>query len=217
MKPQLIMWFLVSFLWGTAWGQNVGIGTNSPEEKLEVAGKIFSNLGGIKFPDHTVQTTAAYNQNTPEEASQPRGIALIYFENIPGDLDTLGQFDVSLVYDWQVSMIRNTGAAQYIDFLITKQINRATIHLLNRLVTNTTIQMVHIYLTREMTPGIPEIYCEIELTGVKVSGLSPHVTPQQADQYSHLEVLKLLPTTIRFEDIQSGQSFCWDFVTNGPC
>ncbi|MHC4591356.1 MAG: beta strand repeat-containing protein, partial [Planctomycetota bacterium] len=37
----------------------VGIGTNSPGEALEVAGIIYSNTGGIKFPDATVQTTAA--------------------------------------------------------------------------------------------------------------------------------------------------------------
>lgn len=38
---------------------NVGIGTSSPSAKLEVNGLIHSTLGGIKFPDGTVQTTAA--------------------------------------------------------------------------------------------------------------------------------------------------------------
>lgn len=37
----------------------VGIGTTSPSSKLEVAGVIHSTTGGIKFPDNTVQTTAA--------------------------------------------------------------------------------------------------------------------------------------------------------------
>ena len=42
-------------------GTNVGIGTVAPSELLEVAGKIYSNDpgGGFKFPDGTVQTTAA--------------------------------------------------------------------------------------------------------------------------------------------------------------
>ncbi|MGI4875558.1 MAG: tail fiber domain-containing protein [Janthinobacterium lividum] len=40
-------------------GANVGIGTASPSQKLEVAGQIFSNTGGFQFPDNTVQTTAA--------------------------------------------------------------------------------------------------------------------------------------------------------------
>lgn len=38
---------------------NVGIGTTSPTEKLTVTGTIESTSGGFKFPDGTVQNTAA--------------------------------------------------------------------------------------------------------------------------------------------------------------
>ncbi len=37
---------------------NVGIGTASPTEPLEVAGIIYSDSGGFKFPDGSIQTTA---------------------------------------------------------------------------------------------------------------------------------------------------------------
>jgi hypothetical protein len=40
-------------------GGNVGIGTAAPTAKLHVAGQIYSSMGGFKFPDDTVQTTAA--------------------------------------------------------------------------------------------------------------------------------------------------------------
>ena len=40
-------------------GGNVGIGVTNPSEKLQVAGKVYSTSGGFKFPDGTIQSTAA--------------------------------------------------------------------------------------------------------------------------------------------------------------
>jgi len=40
-------------------GNNVGIATTTPTSPLTVYGTIFSSTGGFKFPDQTIQTTAA--------------------------------------------------------------------------------------------------------------------------------------------------------------
>ncbi|MFN0009320.1 MAG: hypothetical protein ACKVXR_15560 [Planctomycetota bacterium] len=40
---------------------NIGVGTSTPGERLTVAGTVHSESGGFKFPDGTVQTTAAAN------------------------------------------------------------------------------------------------------------------------------------------------------------
>ncbi|MFA4835379.1 MAG: hypothetical protein WC749_04825 [Dehalococcoidia bacterium] len=42
---------------------NVGIGTTAPGQKLTVAGTIETTVGGIKFPDTTIQTTAMSGSN----------------------------------------------------------------------------------------------------------------------------------------------------------
>lgn len=41
---------------------NVGIGTPTPTQRLEVAGTVFSSTGGFRFPDNSLQTIAAAAQ-----------------------------------------------------------------------------------------------------------------------------------------------------------
>jgi len=53
---------------------NVGIGTTSPAEKLSVAGTIESTSGGVKFPDATIQTSAA-----------PTYLRTVIVSPVPGD------------------------------------------------------------------------------------------------------------------------------------
>src|ERR1044072_7214259 len=45
---------------------HVGIGTSATASKLTVAGVIESTSGGVKFPDGTVQTTAATQSSSPK-------------------------------------------------------------------------------------------------------------------------------------------------------
>jgi hypothetical protein len=45
--------------WSLSANGGMGVGTSTPTERLEVAGTVYSTAGGFKFPDGSVQTTAA--------------------------------------------------------------------------------------------------------------------------------------------------------------
>lgn len=53
---------------------NVGIGTSSPGQKLSVAGVVESTSGGFKFPDATVQASAANQAGSTRPASPAAGL-----------------------------------------------------------------------------------------------------------------------------------------------
>ncbi len=71
-------------------GGNVGIGTTSPSQKLEVAGTVYSTSGGFKFPDGTTQTTAASASKIVQVANYQTGAVSTGTTTIPFD-DTIPQ------------------------------------------------------------------------------------------------------------------------------
>ncbi len=72
-------------------GGNVGIGAPIPTQKLHVAGQIYSSTGGIRFPDNTVQLTAANNGNAILNQTTPQSANF----NVSGDGTVGGQLTTS--------------------------------------------------------------------------------------------------------------------------
>jgi len=68
---------------------NVGVGTSSPTQKLEVAGTIYSTSGGVKFPDATIQTSAAAPSPTGSINIQPKVNSRILATSGTGSVATI--------------------------------------------------------------------------------------------------------------------------------
>jgi hypothetical protein len=61
---------------------DIGIGTTTPDSKLEVAGIVHSTSGGFKFPNGTTQTTATSGDGHSLDASDGSPTNVVYVNNI---------------------------------------------------------------------------------------------------------------------------------------
>ena len=90
---------------------NVGIGTTSPNAKLEVTGTIHSTSGGFKFPDGTVQSSAAI-ATVGTGARNPLQIALLrwYEANESGVTFSVGNSPFGVAFDGANIWVANAGS-----------------------------------------------------------------------------------------------------------
>ncbi len=68
---------------------NIGIGTTAPTAKLTVRGMIETTLGGLRFPDGTVQTTSATGAN----------FALVHDTTLTGNGTSVSPLGINIVHD----------------------------------------------------------------------------------------------------------------------
>ncbi|MCX6278854.1 MAG: DUF1566 domain-containing protein [Bacteroidetes bacterium] len=88
---------------------NVGIGTTAPGQKFSVAGTIQTTSGGVKFPDGTLQTTAANNIHTIGE-NFGGGVVFFVYDNGKHGL-IASTTDQSTAIQWYNGTYRITGTS----------------------------------------------------------------------------------------------------------
>jgi type VI protein secretion system component Hcp len=173
-------------------GQNVGIGTPDPTEKLQVAGKIFSSQEGFKFPDGSIQTKAA-NNYAPSDAGDNRGIIILDITQplVIGSFDYMGYQNVIKVIDyrWDMQMIpggeSGPGTLTVHDLCITKNIDLASNDLLWKAMNGNIIVEMWLHF---FTPNGYEYY-NIKLMDVVITSFYQYMNFTGGNSFSHCECI----------------------------
>jgi len=176
-------------------GQNIGIGTDEPTEKLQVAGKIFSSEEGFKFPDGSVQTRAN-NAYETQDAGDVRWIIVMDLVTppIPGSF-TFGPYAGKvkvLDYQWGMTMdpAGGAGALTINSLKIVKNIDLSTNLLLQRALNGSVFQDIRLYFLKEV-PGLGMItYYSIWLEDLIIIAFDQKMVYKGGENYSHLDCIE---------------------------
>ncbi len=200
--------------------QNVGIGVTDPSEKLEVGGIIYTNEGGIMFPDHSIQSTAAYNKDIIDIAER-KLMPLIAFDGIPGELDTLSISNaIPLIYSsnpngatYTLSGGGSISAIGSSEMTVIKNSSASTPFIAENYFLGAAFPTVEIFYIAEDDSG-PFIYMVINMQDVFITGHET-VTEYAGDGlFVNYEVIKLTFGKLAYINYLSGFCTCWDYVNS---
>lgn len=189
----------------TVHSQNVGIGTNAPSEKLEVGGMIYTNQGGIKFPDETIQTTAAMN-NSNYENGVLRRQAFIIFDGVA---DTFEIIELS-----QGGVLTNGNTSGQNQFKMKVNIEPSSITLWNRHFTGQNTPKATIHFRQSTSPLS---YYTIELRNAFVASLDMSTSFLGTVNYAHAMEIALHFISIEIRSFPGNNCYCWNYQTNNSC
>lgn len=210
----------------------VGIGVVNPDEKLEVAGKVFSNQGGFKFPDSTVQTTAAFNSNTAD-AAIPKLLGYYFHVNsiagpVTRDLhfkdgtSMLSVANLIPVYAHTLDIVQ-TGEPPHTTLTISplqiiSDISIASPDLFGATLLGTLYPSGNLYLLEDIG-GNEIVYSEIKLQNVRISTYDHDQIYLGDQQYAHLNGFSVSFTIITMITyFNTGNScFCYNINAFSSC
>lgn len=191
-------------------GGNVGVGTNSPASRLTSNGMIQTMSGGVKFPDNTVQTTAAINDNdvNPMDAAAPRWFIGMQLEGIQGPYNYEDCMDCCKVfglkwyfnntYDSITGLLTNNYPQQHV-VSVLKDIDQTTVELIQRLHSRYDFD-VDLYFYFD-PPGEDTImpYYKIHLEHAILTKLGHEVIYLGNERYAHIDRIDFIFSDIFWE------------------
>jgi type VI secretion system Hcp family effector len=171
-------------------GQNIGIGTSNPTEKLEVDGKVFSSSEGFKFPDGSIQTRA-YNAYETQDAAEGRLFVVMDIPGIDGSFSFGGHNnDIKVIsLDWgvyfNVTEVLNgpPGQCHFKLLTVTKEIDKASPNLLLFWLNGGPALAPVLYFYKADSTE----YYKMTLSGVQIVKLNENVIYNGNNYYAHVE------------------------------
>ncbi|HZV69413.1 MAG TPA: type VI secretion system tube protein Hcp [Saprospiraceae bacterium] len=190
----------------------VGIGTPTPSEKLEVAGVIYSNLGGIRFPDETLQETAAFSSADPGDGATGKlRPYMLITTTAPTMPDTI--FILDLNQGGVTISTNGTPVANKFKFI--KQLDKSTPLLIQKVIQATNLTKAIIEFPQ--SPGVSP-YQTIELRNAFATSIEYQSILRSDGKYAHLEIIEMAYQKIEVKSLLSmGACYCWDFMMNQSC
>lgn len=177
----------------------VGIGTSSPASALTSGGMIQALTGGVKFPDNTVQTTAASSNSAtgPQDAASPRWVIGLEIPELPGGgMNHNDCMDCSSVFDlkWNLSISfdsitgqLNNSEPQHHKITFYKNIDGNSVGLIQKMSEKMPFNQVRFKFYKHTANNSYAVYYQIELHNVFVVDLKQDVQFIGSNNYAHMD------------------------------
>jgi type VI secretion system Hcp family effector len=206
----------IFFIIHSSYSQNMGVGVQTPSEKLEVDGIVFSSSGGIMFPDSTLQVSAASN-STFEAAADNRQYILMQINDNTIDIEGPDSaFHISnamKVLNFEFSHFNTNGPAQFDRLHLEKQIDKASIPIMDAFHNGFNLEEVTLHFFRKTAVNNFERYYIITLYDAHLIVVNQSIVYSQ-NCWAHIEALDFAYERIKFEHLPTNTSFQYDF--NNP-
>jgi len=213
----------------------IGINTNLPDNLLSANGMIESMSDGFMFPDGTVQTTAALSSpggssdsisfGGPPTAADGRWFIGMEMQSIPGSWDTIECMECSKIFDldWQIYLPRDggtgliTGVRTHTILTIYKNIDKASVFLIQKLVNQSSIDEIKFKFFRynTITSGY-ELYYIITLENAIVVDFHHKAYHAGNKVMAHMDQVSFMYQSIVWEWLEDGVMFEDDWLFPPP-